>query len=163
MLFGDREVIERDHVTLGGGLVEVRLDDEPGIVRRDKRWVFEVFAVLLQLGEGGFEVAVLALVLEGEEVFLPDVGPAVAALALGGTALERERRAGLVAGDGRGVADELAEVIEVGDVERTLLERHAAPLVDERRRGHHRDCLAQDRPCRPTRVMRPNPGAAVGV
>jgi hypothetical protein len=68
-----RQVVEREVVAPRHGLVEVRLDDEPrGVGGDQQRQVFEVLAVLFELGERGFEVAVLALVLEGEEVLLSD-------------------------------------------------------------------------------------------
>ena len=74
---------------------------------------------LQELPVGRVEVLVLALVLPAEEALLPDVGPALAAGRLRRAALEGEPLALRVGGDRVGVADEPAQVDEVGLRRRT--------------------------------------------
>ncbi len=67
---------------------------------------------------------VAALVFKSKEPALPDIGPAVAAAVLLGSALEAKRLAGGVGLGGFGMPGELAEIEEVLLGGRTLGERN---------------------------------------
>ncbi len=126
------EVEQADVVDLGHRRGEVGVDhDAVHVAHAQERGVAEGFAVSEELVVGGFEVLVLAFVLEGEEVLLPHVGPAVAAAVLGGAALEREPFA-LGIGVGRlGVVEQLAQVEEVLLRAGALREVRLLPLDEE--------------------------------
>ena len=73
----------------------------------------------------------LALVLPGEAVALPDVGPALAAGVPAGAAFEAVAVAGGIGLGRRGLAEEPAEVDEVLLGCGALLELGGAPFCDE--------------------------------
>ena len=78
-----RQVVERELVCPADAVRPVRADPEPHHVGDDQqRRVLERQRVLPELAEGRVEVRALPLVLPGEVVPLPDVGPAVAARVL---------------------------------------------------------------------------------
>ena len=126
------EVVEHERVGLLHGVGPVGADHDAVHVGDDQqRRVLQRDRVVQQLGVGGVEVLVLALVLPGEGALAPDVGPALAAAGLGGALLEGEPVAGRVGGDRVGAVEEAAEVVEVGLRGRALLELDGAPLGDE--------------------------------
>ncbi len=136
-LVGVEQVVERERIGLLDGVGEVGADLDRGQVRHDQqRRVLERLAVLEELVVGLAKVRVPALVLPGEGPTLPDVGPALAALLLGGALLEGEPLARGIRVGGRGMADEAAEIDEVLLRGGALLQvGSVAPLVDERARG----------------------------
>ncbi len=78
----------------------------------------------------------LALVLPGEAVVSPDVGPAVPAAGLGRAALEGVPLAGGIVVKGLGLAEQVAEVVEVGLRSGAFLLVHRPPFVHELLRRH---------------------------
>ena len=115
----------------------VCMDAEPQHVRDDQqRRILQGQRVLPELRESGVQVGALALVLPGEVVALPDVGPAVAAGVLARAALEAVTRAGRVGFGGGWLAQQPAQVDEVLLRRRALLQLRSAPLLDELVRGH---------------------------
>lgn len=116
---------------------EVRVNFEAIHVADDQqRRVAEVFAVLQQLLVGGDEVFVLPLVLPGEVVLHPDVGPPLFAFKLVDAALERVPGAVGVGCSRRRLAEELAEIEEVLVAGGALGEFRGLPLRDELLRRH---------------------------
>ena len=100
---GVEEIVERELVGLADAVGPVGADAEPGHVGDDQEGrVLQGERVLAQLIEGGVEVGVLALVLPGEAVAFPDVGPALAAGVPAGAAFEAVAVAGGSAAAGVG-------------------------------------------------------------
>ena len=132
-----RELVEPELVRQADAVGPVGADAEPRHVRDDEdRRVLQGQRVLPQLVEGRVEVGVLPLVLPGEAMPLPHVGPAVAAAVLARSALEAVVLAGGV-GLGRGqLAEEPAEVDEVLLRRRAFLQFRRPPLGDELDRCH---------------------------
>ena len=85
---------------------------------------------------------VAALVFKSKEPALPDIGPAVAAAVLLGSALEAKRLAGGVGLGGRRVVEDMAQVKKVLLRGGTLLQLHLAPFGDESGYGHSADSVA---------------------
>ena len=104
-------------------------DDQQGRVLQRQR-------VLAQLVEGGVQVFVLALVLPGEAVPLPDIGPAAAAGVLAGAALEAVARAARVVLRRGRLAQQAAEVDEVLVRGRALFQFGRPPFGDKPLRVH---------------------------
>src|SRR5207237_953388 len=72
------ELVERDHLDDGREPREVRPDlDTLGVADDQQRRIAEVVLVAEQLDVRRLQVLVVALVLPGEEVTLPDVGEAL--------------------------------------------------------------------------------------
>ena len=111
--------------------LEVGDDEEGRVLQR--------VAVTLELEVGGLEVLALALVLPGEEAALPDVGEAVAAAQLLRALLERVPGAVGVGVGGGGLAQDAAQVDEVGLRRRALGGGDAAPLRGELAGRHGAD------------------------
>ena len=127
------QVVEGDDLHDRAQAGEVGVDLDPLEVADDQeRRVAEVVLVAQQLDVGGLQVLVLALVLPGEEVALPDVGEAVAAGGLGDALLEGVLGAGGVGLVGGRLAEHPAQVDEVLLGGGLLRGRHAAPLRRER-------------------------------
>src|SRR5450759_3279264 len=98
-----REIVEGEAVDPRHGVGEVGVDLEAGEIAYDeKRRVAQSLAVAVELRVGRGEVLALALVLPGEVVAHPDVGPAVATFGLAGALLEGIPPAGRVRVVGRG-------------------------------------------------------------
>ncbi len=114
--------------------ISIRVD----VAHDEQRRVAEVVLVGEQLDVGGLEVLVLALVLPGEEVALPDVGEAVPSPGLGDPLLEGVLGADRVGLVRRRLAEHPAEVDEVLLGAGLLRGRHAAPLLGEGGRGQGR-------------------------
>ncbi len=116
---------------------EVGVDFKVARVAGDKqRRIIERLAVLQELLVGLGEVGASALVFEGEEAAFPDVGPTVAAAALGGPFFEGKDLAGGVGFSRLGVADQFAEVEEMLLVGGALGEIGGSPFGDESGRRH---------------------------
>ena len=138
-VLGLGEPEERDVVDLGYAGGEVGVDHEAVHVAYDEqRRVLEGLGVLEELGVGGVEVLVLALVFPAEEALLPDVGPAVGAVGLGGAAFEGEPLALGVGLRRLGMLDQFAQVAEVLLRAGALRELRLPPLAHEFRRVHAR-------------------------
>ncbi len=133
------EIVQRELVLFAHAVGPIGADAEPRHIRNDQqRRVLQRQRVLPELGEGGVQVRMLALVFPGEAVPLPHVGPAVAAGVLARSAFEAVAVAGRV-GFGRcWLAQQLAQVDEVFLRRRTLLQFGSAPLGDELVRRHER-------------------------
>ena len=117
----------------------VGADAEPLHIGDDQqRRVLQGQGVLPELIERRVEVGALALVLPGEVMALPDVGPASTAGVLANPALEAVRRADRVVGGRLGLIQQLAEVEEVLVRCRPLRQRGGPPLGDELVRRHGR-------------------------
>ena len=131
------QTLQGELVSLAYAVRPVGADAEPPHVRNDqKRRVLKRQGVLTKLVEGGVEIGVTALVLPGEVVALPYVGPAVAAGVLAGPALEAVMLAGRIGLGRRGLAQEAAQVDEVLLRSGTLLQLRRPPLGDELTRRH---------------------------
>ena len=104
-------------------------DDQQGRVLERQR-------VLAQLVEGGVEVFVLALVLPGEAVPLPDIGPAAAAGVLAGTAFEAVALPARIVLRRRRLTQQPAQVDEMFLRGRALFQFGRTPLGDKILRVH---------------------------
>ena len=134
---GVRQIVQCELVRPADAVGPIGADAEPRHVRDDQqRRILQRQCVLPELGEGGVEVGVLALVLPGEVVPLPHVGPAGGAAIFAGVALEAIMRAVRIGLRGRGLVQQPAQVEEMllrgGD----FLQRGSAPLGDEGCRSH---------------------------
>ena len=131
------QVVEGEGVGLLHRVGEVGVDhDAVDVTGDEQRRVLEGCGVYQELGVGGVEVLVLALVFPAEAALAPDVGPALAAGGLGRALLEGEPGALRVGGDGVVEAEQAAEVVEVGLGGRAFLELDRAPFGDELGGGH---------------------------
>ena len=126
------EVVKAELIGLADAVRPVGADAEPQHVGDDQqRRILQRQGVLPELPECSVQVGAVALVLPGEVVALPDVGPAVAAGVLAGATLEAVGVAGRV-GLGRGrLAEQAAQVDEVLLGGGALLEFGGPPLFDE--------------------------------
>ena len=132
------QVVDRELVSLADAVGPVGADAKPRHVGDDQQGrVLQRQHVLPQLSECRVQVGVLALVLPGEVVALPHVGPTAAARVLARAALEAIMLAGGVVFGWRRLAEQPAQVDEVLLRRRALLELDGAPLGDElvRRQG----------------------------
>ena len=111
-------------LTLFVQLVRIRTAPCP---TRSAAAVLQRQRVLPELVEGGVEVRATLLVLPGEVVAPPDVGPAVTAGVLPRTALEAVRLARRVRLDRRRLTQQMAQVDEVLLRCRTLFQRRGPP------------------------------------
>ena len=110
---------------------------EPHHVGDDQqRRVLQRQRVLTELVEGRVEVRALPLVLPGEVMALPDVGPAGTAGVLPHALLEAVRLARRIHLGRRRLAQQTAQVVEVLLRCRALLQRRGPPLRDEGVRCH---------------------------
>ena len=76
----DEQVFQRERIHSGGRVGEVGVDlDGIDVADDQQRWVFQRFAVLLQLAVGFNQVGVLALVFPGEMAPIPDIRKALLA------------------------------------------------------------------------------------
>ncbi len=114
LLAGEIRVGEGVDLLHGAGEVGVDLE-AVGVRDHEQGRVLEVLAVEEELGVGGGEVLVLALVLEGEEALAPHVGEALAPAPTGllHALLEGVELALWVSFGGCGVPDYAAYVVEV--------------------------------------------------
>lgn len=101
------------------------------VAHHQQRRVVKILAVLQQLLIGGGQVLALALVLPAEMVLEPDIGPAVAAAALGRPLLKAEEGAALVGGGRSRLAEHVAQVNEMRLRGAALGEGAALPAGDE--------------------------------
>ena len=126
------QIFEREFVNDADAVGPVGVDAEAGHVGDDEEGrILEGEGVLAQLVEGGVEVLVLALVLPGEAVSFPDVGPAAAAGVLARAALEAVALSARIV-FGRGwLVQEPAEVDEVLLGGGALVELRCPPLGDK--------------------------------
>ena len=132
-----REIVQRELVGLADAVGPVGADTEARHVRDDQqRRVLQRQRVLPELVEGRVEVRAPALVLPGEAVALPHVGPAIAAAVLARAALEAVALARGVRLGRRRLAQQPAEVDEVLLRRGALLELRRPPLGNERARRH---------------------------
>ena len=108
------EVVQAEFVSPADAVRPVGADAEPHHVRDDQqRRVLQRQRVLPELLECSVEVPPLPLVLPGEVMALPDIGPAVTATVLASPPLKTVRLAGRVDVRGLGFAQQLAEVEEM--------------------------------------------------
>ena len=136
---GVRQVVQAEFVGLADAVRPVGADAEPQHVGDDQqRRVFQRQRVESELTERGVEVGPFALVLPRKVVVLPDIGPAVAAGVLPGTALEAVCLAGRVGLGRRRLTEQPAQVDEVLLRSRALLQLGGAPLGDKLVRCHGR-------------------------
>ena len=151
-LGGVAQVVEGKGGLALDGVGPVGADHDPVHVGGDQqRRVLQRHGVVEELAEGGVEVAVAALVLPGEAVLAPDVGPALAAAGLGGALLEGEPVAARVGGGGIFQPEQAAEVVEMGLGGRAFLQLDRPPFRDEVLGGHVGLGLRRGRPVRPLR------------
>ena len=109
-----RQVFQLELVGKADAVGPVGADAESQHVGDDKqRRVLQRQRVLAELGEGGVQVGVRALVLPGEVMALPNVGPAIAAGFLARAALEAVVLAGGVGLGGGRLIQQPAQVDEV--------------------------------------------------
>ncbi len=131
------ELFERDGVDDVLGVLEAGVDLDPRrVAGQEERRVLEIRPVLIQLLPGGFEVFVLALVLEGEEATLPDVREAVRTAALLGPLLETEELPLRIERRRLPMPHQLAQVEKMLLRRRPFLERRGLPLANEVAGGH---------------------------
>ena len=110
-------------VGVDADFIHVRDDEQRRIVQRQR--------ILLQLGQRCGEVLAPALVLPGEVVFPPHIGPAVAAGGFAGTLLEGEPFALGIGGHGINDVEQAANVVEVRLGGRAFFQFNTAPFFDE--------------------------------
>jgi hypothetical protein len=110
--------------------------DRREIGHDQERRVLQRVLVVDELAQGGVQIATLALVLQGEEAALPNVGEPVATAELPGPLLERVPRAGGVGVGGTGLAEHAAQVEEVALGGGPLPRLDPAPLGGELPRRH---------------------------
>ena len=138
---GIGEVVDGELVGFADAVGPVGADAEPPHVGDDqKRRVLQGQGVLPELVEGGVEVGLPALVLPGEAVPLPHVGPAVDTGLLAGALLEAVGLAGRVGLGRRRLSEEPAQVDEVLLRGGAFLQLRRPPLGDEFTRGHGFTC-----------------------
>ena len=126
------QIVKREFVDLLDGVGPVGVDPEAVHVRDyQQRRVFQRQRVLLELGERLVQVLALALVFPGEAALAPDIGPALAAGGLGGALLEGEPLALGVGGDRVILAQQRAQVVEMGLRGGALLDFGGSPFLDE--------------------------------
>lgn len=100
------EVVQREFVGFRDGVGPRRANQNAvGVAGHLQRRIFERRGVAHELGEGLVEVALLLLVLPGEEALLPHIGETVAATGLGNAFLEGEPVARRIGLDGIVMAD----------------------------------------------------------
>jgi hypothetical protein len=127
---------QRDLVRLGDRVGEVGAEhDARDVGHHQQRWIAERPGIEQQLAIRRVEVAALLLVLPGEAVAPPDIGPAGLAGKAGGALLERVVLAGGVAVRRR-LVEQTAEVDEMLLARRAFVARAGLPFRDEFRRGH---------------------------
>ena len=106
--------VQGEFVRFADAVGPVGADAEPRHVGDDQqRRVLQGQGVLPQLVEGGVQVGMLALVLPGEVMPFPHVGPAVAPAVLAGAALEAVVLAGRVGFGGGRLSQQSAQVDEM--------------------------------------------------
>lgn len=132
-LFGVAQVIQGQAMDLDDRVGEMGMNLDGAEVADDQqRRVVQGGRVLLQLPQGRAQVLVLALILPGETVLAPDIGPAVAPAGLLHPLLEAEPLA-LRIGDGRRRdAQQIAKLVEVGLGGGAFGQGAIAPCGDER-------------------------------
>ena len=136
---GGGEVGQGEGVDALDGVGEVGVDLEAVQVAHDEEGrAGEVFAVLEKLLVGRGQVLVLALVLPGEVAPVPDVGVAFPAAGLGDALLEGVEGAALVGGGRVGLAEDFAQVAEVGLGGGAFGEGGGLPTGDEFGQGEGR-------------------------
>jgi hypothetical protein len=96
-----------------------------------QRRVIQRNCILLELGESLVEILALALVFPGEAALAPDINPALAARGLGRTFLEGEPFALGVGADRVFLAQQRAEVVEMGLRCGAFLQLGGPSLFDE--------------------------------
>ena len=142
-----RQVVQAELVGPADAVRPVGADAEPLHVGDDQqRRILQRQRIQPELAERGVEIGPPALVLPGEVVPLPHVGPTVAAGILASATLEAVRLPRRVGLGRRRLAEQPAQVDEVLLRGRALLERRGAPLADELMRRHRR---VQRSPCSP--------------
>ena len=126
------QVVQLELVRPADAVRPVGADPEPHHVGHDQqRRVLQRQRVLPELVERRVEVRALTLVLPGEVVALPDIGPAVAAGVLPRAPLEAVPLARRVRIGRRRLVQQMAQVDEVLLRCRALLQRRGPPLRDE--------------------------------
>ena len=91
------------------GVVEIGVDaDNVHVAHDQQRRVFKVGAVFEKLVIGGVEVFLFAFVFPAEEIFFPDIRPAIAAAVFGRAFFKGEPLALRIGVLRLGVADEFA-------------------------------------------------------
>jgi hypothetical protein len=126
---GEAGEVDLDDLLDGVGEIGVDADDVE-VADDEQGRIAEVVLVAEELDVGGVEVLADALVLPGDVAVIPNVRPAIAATGDFGAALEGVGLAGRVLVEGFLDAEELAEVVEVGDVGAAfLLARGVDPLA----------------------------------
>ena len=157
---GVGQIVQAELVRLADAVGPVGADPEPLHVGDDQqRRVLQRQRVRPELPECGVEVFPLPLVLPGEVVALPDVGPAVAAGVLASAPLEAVSLAARVGLGWRRLAEQPAQIDEVLLRGRAFLQLGGAPLVDELVRRHER---IQSSRSNPGRLRRPGADEARG-
>ena len=132
-----RQIVQRELVRHAHAVGPVGIDAEARHVGDDQeRRVFQRQRVLAQLVEGRVQVLVLALVLPGEAVPFPHIGPAGAARVFARAALETVAFAGRVVLRRRRLVQESAQVDEMLLRGRAFLQHRRPPLGDELSRRH---------------------------
>src|ERR1039458_6759354 len=110
--------------------------DDVHVAHDQQLRVFKIGAVFEKLVIGGVEVFLFAFVFPAEEIFLPNVGPAVAAAVFGRAFFKSECHAGRVSRSGLGMADEFAKIKEMLLGSGAFREVNLAPLGDKILGGH---------------------------
>ena len=131
------EIVDGELKGFANAVGPVGADAEPPHVGDDqKRGVLQGEGVLPELVEGAVEVGEPALVLPGEAMPFPHVGPAVATGLLSGALLEAVDLAGRVGLGWRRLSQGSAQVDEVLLRGGAFLQLRRPPLGDEFTRGH---------------------------
>ena len=126
-----------DFVRARGGVVEIGVDaDDVHVAHDQQRRIFKVGAVFEKLVIGGVEIFLFTLIFPAEEIFFPDIRPAVAAAVLGRAFFKSEGLAGRVSRSGLGMADEFAKIKEMLLGGGAFRQVNLAPLGDKFLGGH---------------------------
>ena len=127
-----QQVVEGEFIGDPDGVGEVGVDAKALAVADDQeRRVAERAAVEQQLAVGFVQVGVVAFVLPGEVVALPDVGVALSAGRLGRARLEGVPGARRIGFGRRGMVEQPAEVDEMFLRHRALVQLDGTPFGDE--------------------------------
>ena len=112
-----------------------------------KRGILQYQGVLPELPERDVEIGMLALILPGEVVPLPNVSPTVAPLVFARSALEAVALTGRIGVGGRWLVEHPAQVDEVLLGSRAFLHFGRSPLSDELSWGHGACLVCHQCPC----------------
>src|ERR1019366_2908096 len=130
------QVVQREAVDVRAGSGEVCMDFEKVLIADHQQGgILKVFAVIVELKVGGFQVPVLALVLPAEESALPYIGEPLAAFEGGDVLLKGEGVSSLIGGGGMGLVEDFAKVDEMGLRGGALSKRAGLPAADEFGKG----------------------------